>query len=218
MNSRLFLLAFATVLFIGARLTAEEPAKKQASEEEIKARLAEHARKHAMKSAEVPQKSPAASPANGNSAAKPNTGTGAPVSPQTNAKAPANPPTATTPPPQEPASVLPKVEVKRDRITELDRQIGKQNAEIAREKVNTKPTALDETLNGPKTSKALAFLGGQSSDDRANIAKERVAMMEEERDLIEAIAQTESKEEKAELQKTLDAMRAMRRDLEASLR
>lgn len=220
MNSRLFLLAFATVLLIGARLTADEPAKKQATEEEIKARLAEHARKHAMKSAELPQKGTAAAAANGNSQTKPNTGTGAPVNPQGATQTPANGTAATpTPPPaEEPPSVLPKVEVKRDRITELDKQVAKQNAEIAREKVNTKPTALDDTLNGSKVSKALAFLGGQSSDDRANIAKERVAMMEEERDLIEAIAQAESKEEKAELQKTLDAMRAMRRDLEASLR
>lgn len=221
MNSRLFLLAFATVLFIGARLTAEEPAKKQATEEEIKARLAEHARKHAMKSAEVPQKDTAAAAATGNATAKPKTGTAAPVNPPTGAQpaqAAANATAATTPPAPEPPSVLPKVEVKRDRITELDRQVAKQNAEIAREKVNTKPTALDDTLNGAKVSKALAFLGGQSSDDRANIAKERVAMMEEERDLIEAIAQAQSKEEKEELQKTLDAMRAMRRDLEASLR
>jgi len=220
MNSRLFLLAFATVLFLGARLTAGEPAKKQATEEEIKARLAEHARKHAMKSAEVPQKDTAAAAATGNATAKPKSETGAPVNPPTGAQ-PAQTPataTATTTPPPEPPSVLPKVEVKRDRITELDRQVAKQNAEIAREKVNTKPTALDDTLNGAKVSKALAFLGGQSSDDRANIAKERVAMMEEERDLIEAIAQAQTKEEKEELQKTLDAMRAMRRDLEASLR
>jgi hypothetical protein len=217
MNSRLFLLAFATVLFIGARLTAEEPTKKQATEEEIKARLAEHARKHAMKSAEVPQKETAATAATGNTPAKPNTGTGAPVNPHAAAQ-PANATAATNPPAPEPASLLPKVDVKRDRITELDRQLEKQNAEIAREKVNTKPTALDDTLNGAKVSKTLAIFGGQSSDDRASIAKERVAMMEEERDLIEAIAQAQSKEEKEELQKTLDSMRAMRRELEASLR
>jgi hypothetical protein len=221
MNSRLFLLAFATVLFFGARLTADEPAKKQATEEEIKARLAEHARKHAMKSAELPQKGTAAEAAAGTAQNKSaaGTGTGAPVNPKNASATPnaANTPPAPTPA-QEPASVLPKVEVKRDRITELDRQLEKQNAEIAREKVNTKPTALDDTLNGGKISKTLAIFGGQSSDDRANVAKERVAMMEEERELIEAISQAQSKEEKEELQKTLDAMRAMRRDLEASLR
>lgn len=221
MNSRLFLLAFATVLFFGARLTADEPAKKQATEEEIKARLAEHARKHAMKSAELPQKGTAAEAAAGTAQNKSaaGTGTGAPVNPKNASATPSAANTTPAPTPaQEPASVLPKVEVKRDRITELDRQLEKQNAEIAREKVNTKPTALDDTLNGGKISKTLAIFGGQSSDDRANVAKERVAMMEEERELIEAISQAQSKEEKEELQKTLDAMRAMRRDLEASLR
>jgi hypothetical protein len=126
---------------------------------------------------------------------------------------------ATTPPPTaETAKVLPKVDVRKGRITELDRQLDKQNQEIAREKKNTKPTPLDETLNGSKVSTALAFLGGQSSNDRASIAKERVSMMEEERDMIEAIAQATTKDEKEELQKTLDSMRAMRRELEQSLR
>jgi hypothetical protein len=219
MNSRLFLLAFATVLLIGARLAADEPAKKQATEEEIKARLAEHARKHAMKSAELPQKGTATDAAAGATQNKSATGTGAPVNPkEASTTPPATNATAPQTPAQEPPSVLPKVEVKRDRITELDRQLEKQNAEITREKVNTKPTALDDTLNGGKVSKALAIFGGQSSDDRANMAKERVAMMEEERDLIEAISQAQSKEEKEELQKTLDSMRSMRRELEASLR
>jgi hypothetical protein len=72
-------------------------------------------------------------------------------------------------------------------------------------------------LNGSKISTALAIFGGQSSDDRSSIAKERVAMMEEERDMIEAISQATSKEEKEELQKTLESMREMRRELEKSL-
>jgi hypothetical protein len=72
-------------------------------------------------------------------------------------------------------------------------------------------------LNGSKVSSALAIFGGQSSDDRSTVAKERVAMMEEERDMIEAIAQATTKEEKAELQKTLESMREMRRELEKSL-
>jgi hypothetical protein len=110
------------------------------------------------------------------------------------------------------------VDVRKDRITELDRQLEKQNKEIAREKKNTKPTPLDETLNGPKVSKALALFGGQSSDDRSSIAKERVAMMEEEREMIEAIDQATTKEEKEELQKTLDSMKAMRREFEQALR
>jgi hypothetical protein len=43
-------------------------------------------------------------------------------------------------------------------------------------------------------------------------------MMEEEREMIEAIAQATTKEEKEELQKTLDSMKAMRREFEQALR
>jgi len=183
---------------------ADEASKKQATKEEIQARLAEHARKKATGSA-------AAAPATAGQKTAP-----APAAP---AIAPVDPKAVATPPPPdaETTKVLPKVDVRKGRITELDKQLDKQNQEIAREKKNTKPTPLDETLNGSKVSTAFAFLGGQSSNDRATIAKERVSMMEEERDMIEAIAQATTKEEKEELQKTLDSMRAMRRELEQSL-
>jgi hypothetical protein len=185
---------------------AEEAPKKQATKEEIQARLAEHARKKA--SGEPALATPAT--AGTHKTANAVSPTGAPVA------TPGAPVPAPVTAPEEP-NVLPKVEVKKGRITELDRQLEKQNQEIAREKKNTKPTPLDETLNGSKVSTALAIFGGQSSDDRSAIAKERVSMMEEERDMIEAIAQATSKKEKEELQKTLDSMREMRRELEKSL-
>lgn len=189
--------------------------KKQATKEEIQARLAEHARKRAL--GETAAAATAASTATTSKSPSPAaTATGAPVA-TTTSPAPGSTPGAAAAPAQEPAKVLPKVEVRKGRVTELDRQLEKQNQEIAREKKNTKPTALDDTLNGSKVSSALAIFGGQSSEDRSTIAKERVAMMEEERDMIEAIAQANTKEEKEELQKTLDSMREMRRELEKSL-
>ena len=194
-----------------AEETKTPPPARQATEEEIEARLAEHARKKAMGSA-------VADTATGEDKKAAKSETGASVQPPgtpADAKT-ANPPAAPATP--EAATVLPKLDVQKGPITELDRQLAKQNKEIAREKENTKPTKLDETLNGPKISKALALFGGQSSDDRANIAKERVAMMEDEKELIEAIAQTKDKAEKEELQKTLAAMKEMRRELENALR
>jgi hypothetical protein len=194
----------------GFAADSDKPEKKQATEAEIRARLEDHLlkkRTEAAKAAQAEKKAPESNAA-------------APVANSEEAKAqpaPAAGEAAKTPAPAD-TTVLPKVEVRKEKITELDRQLAKQNREIAREKENTKPTALDETINGPKVSRFFAIFGGQSSDDRANIAKERVAMMEEERDLIEAIAQAPTKEEKAELQKTLDDMRAMRRELEQSLR
>jgi hypothetical protein len=219
MNARHLTALFCMGLIGVTASAADEAPKKQATKEEIQARLAEHARKKAFEAASASSSSSATPAQKGNT---PIAAIAAPVAPAGSTKAPAadaKPATeaaqgAATP---EAAKVLPKVEVKKGRITELDRQLDKQNEEIAREKKNTKPTPLDETLNGPKVSSALAIFGGQSSTDRSTIAKERVSMMEEERDMIEAIAQATTKEEKEELQKTLDSMRDMRRELEKSL-
>jgi len=205
MNARTLLACLCSCLVGLSAYAAEEAPKKQATNEEIQARLAEHARK---KSAPTPAPA-AAKPA-------PAPATNKPVTANATQPAPVAP--AVPKPADEPAAVLPRVDVRKDRVTELDRQLEKQNQEMAREKKNTKPTPLDETLNGPKTSKVFALFGGQSSEDRSNIARERVSMMEEERDMIESIAQATSKEEKEELQKTLDSMKAMRRELERSLR
>lgn len=212
MNARYLSAFLCLIVMVLAASAADEAPKKQATKEEIQARLAEHARKKATGGA-VPvtnaaKSEPAVKPPSV-PATVPTTGSEAPKSAVVVTPAPAAPETP---------KVLPKVEVRKGRITELDRQVAKQNEEIAREKKNTKPTPLDETLNGSKVSSALAIFGGQSSNDRSTIAQERVSMMEDERDLIEAIAQATTKEEKAELQKTLDSMRAMRRELEKSLR
>ena len=62
------------------------------------------------------------------------------------------------------------------------------------------------------------MLGGQSADYRASNATERVRIMKEESDLLEAIAHTKDKAEKAVLQKELDELRAYRRELEKNQR
>ncbi len=216
MTFRFLALLLSLVIAASTAHAAEKEAKKQATDEEILARLRDHAlKKRAARTA-------------------PTTSTAAPAAPTESVAASIaqNPPAkeaAQTAPEkssaaskkgkaEEDTTVLPEIQVRKDRITELDREVAKQNREIRREKQNTKPTALDETLNGPKASKWFAIFGGQSSEDRANIARERVAMMEDERDLLEAIDQAQTPEEKEQLKRTLDSMRAMRRDLEAALR
>jgi hypothetical protein len=118
----------------------------------------------------------------------------------------------------EPATVLPKVEVNRGKITVLDVQLAKQEQEIAREKKNTKPTELDKALNDSKVAHPLAIFGGDSSQFRQHVASERVKLMEDEKDLLEAIAHAKTKAEKEALQKQLDELRAYRRELDQSLR
>lgn len=212
MTFRFLVLLLSLVIVAPAAYPAEKQAKKQATDEEILARLRDHALK--KRAARTSAASPAAAPA------APAETVAAAIEQNPPAKEAAATKTEAPKADAEDNSttVLPEIQVRKDRITELDRQVAKQNREIRREKQNTKPTALDETINGPKASRWFAIFGGQSSEDRANIARERVAMMEDERDLIEAIAQAHNPEEKAQLQRTLESMRAMRRELEAALR
>ncbi len=112
--------------------------------------------------------------------------------------------------------VLPKVEVRRSRATEIELEVFKQEKEIAREKVKTKSSDTDRALNG--SPKVLKIFGGQSTTQRETVAKERVSLMESERDLMEAIAYAKTKEEKDALRKELNEIKALRRDLESALR
>jgi hypothetical protein len=173
--------------------TAEE-APKSGAREALKARLAEDARKTKPTKAKAP--GPPSAPA---AAAK----IKSPVS-----AAPA----------AEAATVLPKVEVKKGRITELDRQLALQDQAIAREKKNLKSSELDNALNDAKLARPLALFGGDSTQFRQGVASERVELMEAEKDIVEAIAHAKAKAEKAALQKQLDELKAMRRELDKSMR
>lgn len=118
------------------------------------------------------------------------------------------------------ALLLPRVDVRRDpiEIKEQYDRIYEQEKKILVEKRKTRATETDKALNAPRVSKALSVFGGESSDYRANLAKERVSLMEEEKDLMEAMVLVKTPEEKKELQKQIDELRALRRDLEKSLR
>jgi len=216
MNSpRALCLAILAASLPLAAFAAEEPeAPKTSMKSVLKARIAEDARKAEAKKA-VPTKS-AASPASAN----PTAATAAPAA--------ATPP-ATAPDPaiasstrkdsaKEPATVLPKVEVKKSRITVLDQQLAKQEEDIARERKNLKASEVDLALNDAKIAAPLAIFGGESSQFRQRVASERVQLMEAEKDIIEAMARARTKQERAELQKQLDEIRGFRRELDKTLR
>jgi hypothetical protein len=115
-------------------------------------------------------------------------------------------------------AILPKMEVKKSRITELDQKLAKQELDIERERKNLKASEVDTALNTAKIARPLAIFGGESSQFRQRVASERVELMEAEKDLIEAIAHARTKDEKQKLQKQLDEIKAFRRDLERALR
>lgn len=213
------LLVFAALLAASLAFAADDPAPKSDAKESMKTRMLEDAKRKAAEAAAKPSTAAAQPKAEKNPLLADPTATPPPAEPvekpadKSPAATAANAQAAT-----QPASVLPKVEVKKARITVLDVQLAEQDKEIAREQKLAKPTELDKALNDSKVSKTLSMLGGQSAEYRANVAKERVGMMQEESDLIEAIAHAKTKEERAELQKTLDELRAYRRDLEKSMR
>lgn len=119
-------------------------------------------------------------------------------------------------------TLLPKVEVRKGKYSERDRQLAldlqKQEQDIARERKNLAVSETDLALNNAKIAKPLAIFGGDSAQFRQRVAAERVELMEAEKDIIEAIAIAQKPEEKKELQKQLDELRAMRRQLDKSLR
>jgi hypothetical protein len=189
---------------------ADEPETKSHMKEVLRAKMAEEAKKQAS----APAAAPAPAAATEEKADKPAATPPAPAVPATPVKGEKT----AAKPAQQPATVLPKVEVKKGRITELDQQIAKQEEDIAREKKNMKPTETDLALNDAKIAKPLAIFGGESAQFRKRVASERVELMESEKDILEAMKLAKTKEEKARLQKELDEIRAMRRDLEKSLR
>jgi hypothetical protein len=178
-----------------------EPAK-PVTEEMIRARLAEH-----IKTKAAAKQTATTTPA-------PNTpsATSATTSPATIAEKEMA--AAKT----DPAAMLPKVEVRRTRTSEIEKEVFQQEKDIAREKLKTKSTDADRALNGTGKSKALSIFGGETTKQRETVASERVSLMESERDIMEAIAYAKTKEEKDALRKELNELKALRRDLESALR
>jgi hypothetical protein len=215
-------LVLLSLIVTGWAPAAEEPVQPTARER-LKARIAEDAKKAPGKTSAANSKS---TPATSGSE-------GSPTSPPTSAEAPTGASTRASPPVAAPAAnaknrdaatakseptVLPKVEVKKSRITVLDHERARQDIDIAREKKNLEVSELDSALNDSKIARPLAIFGGDSTQFRKGVASERVQLMEAEKDLIEAIAYAKTKEEKAALQKQLNELKAMRRELDKSMR
>jgi hypothetical protein len=181
---------------ISSAAAADEVENKPSMKEVIKARVAADAKKKADAAASSAPASPAQ-----------------PKPKATKPEDPAAPANGAAP---APATELPKVEVRKGKITDVDRQIYEQDQEIAREKEKVKSTETDRALNNSKVAGALSIFGGRSSEASESLAKERVRVMEAERDLLQEISRAKTKEEKLELKKQLNELRTLRRELEKS--
>ncbi len=205
MKLRPLTFALFAVLAGTAARAAEEPETKPTPRELLRAKIAEDAKK---KSTLPVAKSAAPTPAATTAAPTP----AAATPPSASAK------TETAKAAKQTPTVLPKVEVRKERITVLDVEIAKQEEAIARERKNLKPSETDLALNDSAIAKPLAIFGGESAQFRKRVASERVELMEAEKDILEAMKRARTKEEKAGLQKQVDELRAVRRELEKTLR
>jgi hypothetical protein len=223
-NARFSFVVLLCAVGVGLHAAEESDAPKTNMRDVLKARIAEDAKKAApapAATANGPQPSATATTSIA-STTKSETPANPPApSPESPANAKANPAAKTATKDKkkpEQTTVMPKVEVKKGRITVLDQQIAQQEQDIAREKKNTKPSEVDTALNDAKVAKPLSIFGGESTQFRKRVASERVELMEAEKDILEAMKLAKTKEEKAMLQKQLDELRAYRRELDKSLR
>ena len=163
------LLTCAGCLLLSARLVAAEaePAEPPTThmKEVLRARMAEDAAKKAPTPKARPASATTASPASAALAPAPATTETPPAATADMAPipVPAKETTGkdgTTKKPSETATVMPKVEVKKGRITVLDQQLAKQEEDIARERKNLKPSETDLALNDAKIATPLAIFGG----------------------------------------------------------
>jgi hypothetical protein len=109
---------------------------------------------------------------------------------------------------------LPTIQVTAGRIRELDKEITRLDKLIVREKKKVKSSGLDKTLNNSQLAHAAAIFGGNSSDHLSAVAAGRVALLETERGVLEAMKRPATVEDLAMLEKELDQLRTTRRNLD----
>ncbi len=110
--------------------------------------------------------------------------------------------------------VMPKFEVRRDRVRWLDREIKRIDKMIARERAKVKSTDLDRALNNDKLVRAAAIFGGNTADHLSAVAATRVNILENEREILEAMKRPATLEEMAMFEEQIAQLRLLRRDLD----
>lgn len=114
--------------------------------------------------------------------------------------------------------MLPKFEVSAPRLREIDKTIKRLEKLIGREKKLLEKSAVDDTLNGEKISKAAALFGGKSTAQRASVAAVRIQSMEKEISILENIRTPMTASDRALAEKLVEDERTYRRNLDITLR
>jgi hypothetical protein len=129
-------------------------------------------------------------------------------------KSPAPAPVAAKP--AAPAEVLelPKIQVTAERVKKIDKDIKRLDKMIARETAKVKSSDLDKALNNDKLARAAAIFGGNSAEHLSAVAATRVALLQNERDVMEAMKRPTTLDELAMMEKEIEQLRETRRNLD----
>jgi hypothetical protein len=134
--------------------------------------------------------------------------------------APAQTPPAAAPgtpakaPAVDPVLELPKIQVTGQRAKQIDKEIKRLDKLIVREKNKIKPTDLDKTLNNEKVATVAAIFGGNSADHMSAVAASRVMLLEQERDVFEAMKRPTTLEDLKMMEAQVEELRTTRRNLD----
>jgi hypothetical protein len=127
---------------------------------------------------------------------------------------PTSPPAPAANPAVDPALELPKIQVTAERSKKIDKEIKRLDKLIAREKNKIKPTELDRTLNNATVAKAAAIFGGNSAEHMSIVAASRVMLLEQERDVLEAMKRPATLDEFKMMEAQIQELRTTRRNLD----
>lgn len=116
--------------------------------------------------------------------------------------------------PAEPVLELPKIQITGPRVKKIDKEIARLDKLIVRAKAKVKSTDLDRALNNAKVAKAAAIFGGNSSEHLSAIEAYRVVLLENERDIFEAMKRPATVEEFKLMEAQIEQIRITRRDLD----
>lgn len=106
------------------------------------------------------------------------------------------------------------MQVREKRLKAIDVELKKLDKQIAREKKNMKASDLDKSLNSDRLSNAAAVFGGNSASHMAAVAATRVALLEQERVLLERLKFPRTEEDQALVERELENIRTTRRNLD----
>jgi hypothetical protein len=116
--------------------------------------------------------------------------------------------------PKEGTLELPKMQVTAQRAKKIDKEIKRLDKLIGREKNKVKPTDLDKTLNNEKVTRVTAIFGGNSAEHMSIVAASRVMLLEQERDIFEAMKRPATLDELNMMEAQIEELRTTRRNLD----